>query len=160
MTLTPEQAADIRGRIDAKSAWLRSIKRNSYKTEELEAAGLLPVSNEETSALEVFEFIRDEPERYFGYVKCPEFSGARASFAAYSALYGRTGEFTTWTGDKLGVVQFGRAWRDNFSGIRVPISVKAITGDLYHGYYYASSGDFARVRKGKARVNTSLRVSV
>lgn len=151
--MTPEQAASIRTRHDTLHAWMTEHKTNSYKREEL-PAGIDPPSNEELGALEVFEFMRDKPDKKFGYVKCPDdIPSARASLDRYRALYGRTGTLTTFTGDKLGAVQFGRAWSDNFGGIRVPISVQAITGDLYHGTYYASSGDYARVKK-------ALRVSV
>ena len=152
-TLTAEQAADIRARHDAVRAWLKARKRNSYKSEELEAAGLKSPTNEETSALEVFEFLRDKPADYFAYVKLPDGWETRDANGRgkYGKLYGATGSLTTWTGDNLGTIQFGRAFQDNFGGTRVPISCKAITGDLYHGYYYASAGDYARLKKAKVR---------
>lgn len=88
-------------------------------------------TNEERSAVEVFEFHSDPPQRYFLYINQEK----RIA--------------TTWTGDKLGDVSFGRAWRDNFGGERVPISVRAINGRSYHGTYYRSSGDYARITLSK-----------
>jgi hypothetical protein len=86
------------------------------------------ITNEERSAIEVFEFMRDKPERYFLYI-----NEAR-------------GIATTWTGAKLGVVWLGRRYRDNFGGERVSISIRAINGESYSGTFYKSSGDYARVR--------------
>jgi hypothetical protein len=151
------QAADIRARHDAVAAWLKSKKRNSYKPEELAAEGLSNPSNEELVALELFEFKRDKPSPYLVYIKCPEQpvpAGPRpyaARLERWRGLYSRTGSATTWTGDNLGAVQFGRAWQDNFGGVRIPISVRAITGDDYHGTYFASAGDYARIKKCVAR---------
>ena len=124
-----EQAADIRRRLDALSAWLREHKRNSCKPEEI--AHLNPPTNRELSALEVWEFTTSPPERKFLYVD------ARNCVA------------TTWTGEQLGTCSLGREYRDNFGGKRRPITVRAINGYTYHGTYYASAGDYARVRKGK-----------
>ena len=88
-------------------------------------------TNEERSAVEVYEFVHDAPDRYFVYVNKD------------------TKEATTWTGDKLGAVVFGREYRDNFGGKRIPITVFAINGTKYHGTYYASSGDYARIKRSK-----------
>lgn len=141
--MTPEQAADIRARDEALHAWMKANKRNSYKREEL-PAGINPPTNEERSACEVFEFQRDKPESYFAYVKRPANMLTKPGWQTCEQ-----GELTTWTGDKLGTVRFGRVFRDSFGGVRVPITVQAITGETYHGTYYASAGDYARIRKAK-----------
>ena len=86
------------------------------------------IENGELSALEVYEFVNDPPERYFAYVD-----------ARWKIL-------TTWTGDKLGDVTFGTPWVDNFGGRRVPITVAAINGRRYYGTYFESSGNYARIR--------------
>lgn len=150
--ITAQTAADIRAREDALRAWLGS--RCSYKTEEAIAAGLKPPTNEERSALEVFEFVRDKPERYFVYISLPPRVKSKtypSSVAKYRDCYGGTGRATTWTGDPLGEVQFGRAWSDNFGGTRISISVYPITGEAYHGTYFASAGDYARIQKAKRK---------
>jgi hypothetical protein len=149
--LTEKQALDIRSRHDAARAWLKAQKRNSYKTEELRAAGIKEPTNDETSALEVFEFVRDKPEKYFAYVREPNAGTyGRSSFDRARALYAGTGALQTWTGENLGTMQFGAAFRDNFGGIRVPVSVKAINGSVYHGTYFFSAGDYCRLKKAKA----------
>ena len=131
MTITAQQAADIRERLARFAAWVDTIRDKSgwasYRPEDI-PADVPRVSNDEISALEVFEFIHDAPEKYFLYIREKE------------------GEAITWTGDKLGTVTFGRPWRDNFGGTRVPIRVQGINGKRYAGTYYKSSGDYARVR--------------
>lgn len=52
---------------------------------------------------------------------------------------------TTWMGDILGNVRFGRPYRDNFGGTRVPVWVAGNNGQTYYGTYYQSSGDYARI---------------
>jgi len=85
------------------------------------------ITNEERSEMELYEWLVDPPVRYFAYVK------------------ESTGQITTWMGDVLGAVSFGREWRDNFGGTRVPVSVRGSNGRRYHGTYYKSAGDYCRL---------------
>lgn len=85
------------------------------------------VTNADRSAIEVYEFCTEKPLKYFLYINEKE----------------RTA--TTWTGEKLGVVSFGRKYRDNFGAIRVPVTVQGINGISYYGTYYQSTGDYARI---------------
>ena len=132
--ITAEQAADIRLRNDALNAWVDTIRGKngwaSYKPED-KPSDVPDVTNEERSALEVFEFCQNPPDKYFLYIREKD----------------RTA--TTWTGDVLGQVSFGREWRDSFGGRRVPVTIRAINGLTYHGTYFKSSGDFARIRQSK-----------
>lgn len=139
--ITPEQAEDIRQRNDALNAWVDAIrdKRSgwaSYKPSD-KPAHVPDVTNEERSALEVFEFVTNPPDKYFLYVN------------------EETHEATTWTGDKLGEVRFGREFRDNFGGRRVPVTIRAINALAYHGTYYKSSGNFARIRQSKRKAKAA-----
>jgi hypothetical protein len=79
----------------------------------------------------LFEFVANPPDKYFLYISEAD----------------RTA--TTWTGEKLGDVSFGREFRDNFGGKRQPINVRAVNGKTYHGTYYKSSGNYARIRAAK-----------
>jgi len=132
--ITPEQAQDIRARNEALNQWIDTIRGKngwaSYKPED-KPANVPDVTNEERSALEVFEFVANPPDKYFLYINEKD----------------RTA--TTWTGEKLGAVSFGREYRDNFGGRRIPINVHTINGKTYHGTYYKSSGDYARIRVKK-----------
>jgi hypothetical protein len=132
--ISAELAADIRKRNDALMAWVDSIRGKngwaSYRPDD-KPAHVPDVTNEERSALEVFEFVANPPDKYFLYI----------------SEKNRTA--TTWTGDALGNVSFGREYRDSFGGRRVPITVHAINGRTYHGTYYKSSGDYARVKAAK-----------
>jgi hypothetical protein len=136
--ISAQQAQDIRQRNDALMAWVDSIRSKngwaSYRPED-KPSNIPDVTNDERSALEVFDFITNPPEKYFLYIN-------EANRTA-----------TTWTGDVLGQVSFGREYRDNFGGRRVPITVRGINGRTYHGTYFKSSGDYARIRvqKGVSR---------
>jgi hypothetical protein len=132
--ITPQQAADIRTRNDALTAWVDSIRGKngwaSYRPED-KPAHVPDVTNDERSALEVFEFVTNPPGNYFLYIN-------EANRTA-----------TTWTGDVLGQVSFGREYRDNFGGKRVPVAIRGINGLTYRGTYFKSSGDYARIRVQK-----------
>jgi len=135
--IIPQQAQDIRTRNETLNKWIDTIRNKktgwaSYKPED-KPADVPDVSNEERSALEVFEFVTNPPDKYFLYINEKN----------------RTA--TTWTGEKLGDVGFGCEYRDNFGGKRVPITVYAINGRTYHGTYYKSSGDYARIRAKKGQ---------
>jgi hypothetical protein len=91
------------------------------------------VTNAERSAIELFEFCRDKPDRYFLYIneeKCVA---------------------GTWPGDVLGTVTFGREYKSPAFGgwpsTRVPVTIDAVNGCKYTGTYYKSSGNYARVRR-------------
>jgi len=88
-------------------------------------------TNEERSAIEVYEFVHDPPVKYFLYIDEPSRSA------------------TTWMGDVLGRVSFGQSYRSAFGDTRVPIWVDAINGLLYHGTYFKSAGDYARIKLAK-----------
>jgi hypothetical protein len=87
-----------------------------------------PCTNEEISAMEVYEFCTNPPERYFLYVD------VKNQLAI------------TWTGDKLGNCVLGYKYRNNMGDTRQSISIKAINGRSYAGTYFTSAGDYARVK--------------
>jgi hypothetical protein len=91
----------------------------------------------EISAIEIYEFINDPPDRYFAYIKEPEI--------------GNMGEMTTWTGEKLGNALLWNTWRSNFGDTRVSIDVWGINGIKYHGFYYKSAGDYCRIKAYKGQ---------
>ena len=137
--ITATQALDIRTRNATLNAWIDTIRDKrtgwaSYKPEE-KPAHVPDVSNDERSALEVFDFVSNPPERYFLYIN------------------EETRTATTWTGDLLGRVLFGREYScpafGGWPSKRVPITVLAINGRKYHGTYFKSSGNYARIKLGK-----------
>ncbi len=84
--------------------------------------------NAETSRREVAEWLACPPDSYFLYVN------------------EKKRQVTTWTGDTLGGYSLnGPSWRDNFGSERVPIYVYGTNGVRYHGTYYRSAGDYARI---------------
>ena len=115
------------------AAWAGRTSMSAEESAALPASA--QITNDERSALECFEFCAAVPDSYFCYIN------ERSQVAS------------TWTGDRLGHVTFGRQWRDNFGGVRVPITVRAINGRTYHGTYYKSSGDYARLKLSKGNRN-------
>jgi hypothetical protein len=89
------------------------------------------MTNEDRSVLEIEEFQRDPPENYLLYIRESEKLAVN------------------WLGNKLGDVYFGREYRANFGGKRVPVTVRAINGFTYSGTWYKSAGDYARVKRLK-----------
>lgn len=134
---SPDQYRTLRAQLDVHNAEVDARFRDkptgwaSYKPDDLEHYA---PTNDERSAIEVYEFVRDKPERYFAYVE----------------LNART--VTTWTGQKLGTItRIGREYRDAFGGQRIPITVQGINGVRYHGIYFVSSGDYCRLRAYKSQ---------
>lgn len=101
-------------------------KKGSFSPEEMT---MLPpnITNEQKSEVEIYEFINNPPDKYFLYID------EKKAIA------------TTWMGDRLGNVTFGRAYRTGFGDTRVPIDVYGINNIKYHGIYYKSAGDYARI---------------
>jgi hypothetical protein len=136
-TLNQTQYGSIKSLLLKLDAWIDTKRGKngwaSYRQEE-KPASIPDVSNEERSAVEVFEFCHDVPDHYFLYIDEQK----------------RTA--TTWTGDKLGDVTFGREYSCPSFGhrsVRQPVTIHAINGRIYHGTYFKSSGNYARVKLGK-----------
>lgn len=133
-----ETISELRARHARNVAFVDSIrdKRSgwaSYRPEDVPEDARM--SNDERSALEVYDWLMAPPERYFLYITEDKATGRLSA--------------TTWTGDVLGAVTRGCAYRDNFGGTRVPITVRGINGTLYHGTYFKSAGDYARIKRAK-----------
>lgn len=128
--LSDSQYETARRELDELRAWVDTKRgRNgwaSYRREDV-PAHLQHVDNELTSAVEFYEWLRDKPRRYFLYV-----NEARR-------------QVTTWTGEVLGSVQFGNPYTSNMGDVRIPVHVEGNNGISYHGTYYQSAGDYARI---------------
>ncbi len=104
-------------------------------------AGCKSPSNEDLSALEVYDFVHSPPDKYFLYID-------RKNNTA-----------TTWMGDIIGHVAVPRAWgQEMLSNIpvgdaRITIAVRGINGVSYRGTYFAGAGDYARVKRVKSRAS-------
>jgi len=119
-----------KNKIDRFHLWLGD--RTSCLTEEVPAD--IRVTNEERSAVEIAEFCRDKPDRYFCYIDEEK------------------GTATTFTGDVIGLVRFGDEFQcPAFGGwsTRQHIRINASNGCKYYGTYFKSCGDYARIRKFK-----------
>jgi hypothetical protein len=90
-----QQATDIRARETALRTFLGT--RTSYRAEEVQH--LNPPTNEERSALEIFELQRDKPEQFMAYVS-----------------WKGNGLVTTWMGDRVAVECDVGAWHTNNMG--------------------------------------------
>lgn len=144
--LTKQQYRALRSKLDRyNAAWnafdpKRSARGGGYSPAEQKAIVKLAKlrrepTNAERSAVEVYEFKATPPDTYFLYVD------------------EKTSTVTTWVGDVLGSVTFGREYKCGAFGgwpsKRQPVRVHAINGHTYYGTYYKSSGNYARVRRTK-----------
>jgi len=145
--ITKQERDAIVEREQALTKWLHENKRNYYQPAEL-PPWINPPTNDERSAVEVFDFITNPPEKYFLYI---DLNGGSFQKCKYPAPQhnGPNGFATTWTGERLGSVSFGHAYYSNFGDVRVPVTVKAINGRRYVGTYFYSAGDYAHIRLAK-----------
>lgn len=136
--ITREQYEEIKARNDKLTAWVDSIRGKngwaSYKPED-KPSHVPDCTNEERGEMELYEFCTNPPDKYFLYVS----EEKRTAF--------------TWPGQTLGTVQFGRAYKvpafGGWPSVRVPVTIHAVNGLTYHGTYYKSSGDYARIERAK-----------
>lgn len=131
--LTAEQYQEYRARYDAYHTWRGN--RSSISAAERESAPQ-GTTNEETSAIEVYEFMQDKPTRYTAYLKENESSFTR-------------GSFTTWTGETLGSLHIWKRTRDGFGNKVWYVSAVGINGVKYHGRHYPDSGDLVYLTANK-----------
>lgn len=105
--------------------------------------------NREASRLEVEAWKATRPVRYFLYITESDALKLRGKPNAPCGNVGpqHEGIATTWTGERLGTVLFGRPYRDNVNGERVPITVLGSNGYRYHGTYYRSAGSYTRIQQ-------------
>ena len=126
--MNAQEAERLESRLLAHEIWRNG--RLSYRVDE--EPDFLRVSNEERSALEVYNFANNAYDKYFAYVN------------------EATRKLTTWMGETLGDIQFGVEYKSPaFGGFRTKrqsIRVHAINGLWYSGTYYKSSGNYARIK--------------
>lgn len=131
---------ELRARLNEYDKWyLEYCRLHNNGVLEKDIPKNLGVSNAERSAVEHWEFIHNPPEKYFLYVR---HNGSELA-NQFTAI--------TWTGQTLGRGTFGREFRDNFGGIRVPVWIDGINGVQYAGTYFKSSGDYARIKRVKSK---------
>lgn len=129
--LTADEYQTLRAKHARFHAYLDAHKLRSYKLDELPPEVQADhVSNEDISRIEVYEFVNDPPHKYF--------------------LYVQDDRATTWVGDTLGRATFGHLFKSNMGDARRSITVRAINGHTYAGFYYCGAGDYARVSMVKA----------
>lgn len=122
----------------------------SYKPED-KPANIPDVTNEERSAVEVYEFCQTPPERYFLYISHDDNALSLPDSHNHRTIRnGASGLATTWTGEKLGDVQFGSEFHSAFGDRRVSLRVYAINGKTYSGNYFRDAGSYARVKLCKS----------
>jgi len=130
--ITKEQYETLRARLVVYDEWAKQFTmKNGWRVVPNDAVPPVTVTNEDRSAIELYEFVHNAPDKYFLYINADKHTA------------------NTWTGEKLGRVEFGNAWRDNFGGVRVHVRVYAVNGYVYSGTYFKTAGDYARVRKLK-----------
>lgn len=130
-TITLEQVQDIEAREAVKHEYLKQHKKNWLSKEECDK--LPQVTNEERSNVEFYYWQHTKPSSYFLYIN------EEKKLA------------TTWTGQELGKVSFGKEYKSIFRDTRQSITVYGNNGLIYHGTYYKSAGDYARIKQFKGK---------
>lgn len=120
--------------VDAQSAYLNEHKKNWLSPEE---SALFPITNDERSAIELYEWKRDNPQHYVVYVS----TGTLNNY--------RNGRATTWTGDLLGRVVLHRKSYSPVGGVFWVITVYGSNGISYYGRWFYQSGDAAVIHAYK-----------
>lgn len=117
-SFTPEEIDAISDRVTADIGENSLVFSHPYPT------------NEERSAVEVYELANSDPVKYHCYL-------------------GRTGDsVTTWTGEKIGtIVHEGKTWRDSFGGLRMSVRVRLCNGRMYSGFVNGYDGVNLKIMK-------------
>ena len=125
-------------------AWeAQYVQKNGWMVIPADAKAPVDFTNEHRAFIEVFEFMRDKPEKYFLYIREKATTRGLLHYGPWTAV--------TFTGFVLGSVTHGRPYRDNRGGVRVPVAIFACNGKRYNGTYYKSAGEYARVKMAKAK---------
>lgn len=131
-----EQYNEAKRKIDAYSeAVMNYCKQNKTNGIPVAITQTFPfadeVDNDLRSAVEVYYFLNNLPEKYTVYIN------EKKRIA------------TTWTGDMIGSVSFGSEYRSNFGDKRMPVRIHTTNGHTYSGTYYKSNSDLAHIKKLK-----------
>lgn len=143
--ITSAQAAEIRRKIDEWNAAERALsqsgsRRASYEEDRAairRSLGFPYPSNEEIGDLQIYEFLREPPDRLFAYheIDRPPI-GTRA--------------IRTYNGGLLGtIMELGRITRPYETRLQ-HVRVRAINGFMYHGTCNLDTGTYCKLRRGKA----------
>ena len=117
-------------------AYRKKTKRNWINAEIQKKLKMPNVTNEMRSMVEVHQFKKNPPEKYFAYIQ-----------------NSKPNKVTTWVGDPLGdITWMGREYSGGMGSVRQNLRIKAITGDIYSGTYFKSSGDYVRLKKLKQKL--------
>lgn len=136
--ITTQRYHELKQKLAKFEAWRNG--RTSYHQSEI-PPHVPYVSNVERSQIEVYEFCKNPPQKYFCYVKRE---------IVTPGVLGRSFTATTWTGQILG---HGSLHKRFVCGKGLGISVrwtmhfKGINGHNYRGTYYQSAGDYCRVHR-------------
>lgn len=144
--ITHARAAEIRQQIDGWNAAGVELSRGGPRRASYEEdrsairrrLGYPYPSNEDIGDLQVYEFLRDPPERLFAY---------RGNAGPGSSQYDHT-----FNGRALGIItRWGGSSRAFGRGPRLEhVTVRAINGFMYSGTCNLETGTYCKLRRGKA----------
>lgn len=138
---TEQEYKEVKAKQVTYETWSEQFKqKNGWIIIPSNAIPPVKFDNDDRSAIELYEWKNNPPEKYFLYVKETNLdNGLRLNRA----------DIHTWIGQSLGYAYLGPTYRDNFGGKRVSITVYGNNGVKYYGTYYKSSGDYARIKRIK-----------
>lgn len=157
--ITKEHYEEIKQRYDtfwSKAREWGCLKGNWWIISDEQREQLKPwsTSNEEISAMEVYEFVNTPPERYFCYIKYDREIRIADNGRPYTPRprYYDKMTITTWIGELLGNGYFtSRLYHSNLGDERITFTVRAINGKDYYGTFFYSAGDYGRMKIKKSK---------
>lgn len=123
------------------------VQKNGWTVIPADAIPPVKFDNDDRSAMELWEWKTNPPEKYFIYIR--ETKEPPKGFPYEKPLW----EAITFTGQKLGNVRYGKEYKSpcfgSWPSIRQSITVYGSNGVKYYGTYHKSSGDYARIKRYK-----------
>ena len=128
--------------------WSRQyIQKSGWTVIPADAIPPVKFDNDDRSALELWDWKHNPPEKYFLYIT--ETKEPPKGFPYEKPLR----IATNFMGEKLGNVRYGQEYKcpafGGWPSIRQSIAVYGNNGVKYYGTYYKSSGNYARIKRAK-----------
>jgi len=145
---TIEEHQEVKERQAAYESWSKQFRqKNGWIIIPPEAVPPVKFDNDDRSAIELWEWKHDPPEKYFLYIR--ENDKRPEGFPYEPPLW----EAITFAGQKLGNVRYATEYKcpafGGWPSVRQSITVYGNNGVKYYGTYYKSSGDYARIKMMK-----------
>lgn len=150
--ITPHEYDTLKIKQIAFSCWLDERGQRPYRDDEV-PAHLRDFGNQQRSDIEIYEWHRDKPAKYFAYYRFDQVEAQGFSLAPGAVnrpfVDLPCGLITNFMGVELGRFTLGTKWHDNFGGRRFSFRMEGTNGCTYSGFGVLDSGTYVRMRRVK-----------